>query len=332
MSMKKVLTLGEIMLRLSPPDNQRLAQANSFNFVFGGSEANVAAGLANFGVEVGHVTAFPEHDLGKAAVSHLRKNRIDTTFVKFLPGRLGVYFLEQGSGLRSSKIVYDRANSSFSSYDGSDENWEEILKEFGWVHWSGITPALSQESADLTLRILEAARKCSIPVSGDLNYRSNLWKYGKSPDEIMPRLMELTTHIIGGTRDFNQCLNENFQSLEEAMTFAFQHFQNLEMIVNTQRIVHSASHNTLSANAYTKDSSISTESIEIQNIIDRVGTGDAFASGLIFGLINRKSIQESLDFGLGAAVLKHSISGDVLIGSEEEIKEILEGKSGAIKR
>jgi len=300
--------------------------------VFGGSEANVAAGLANFGMEVAHVTAFPEHDLGEAAKSNLRKNGIDTTYVKFLPGRLGVYFLEQGSGLRSSKIVYDRANSSFSNYDGSDENWEEVLKEFDWVHWSGITPALSQESADLTRRILEAANKSAIPVSGDLNYRSNLWKYGKRPDEIMPPLMELTTHIIGGARDFNQCLNHSFHASEEVITFAFEHYQNLQMIINTQRIVHSASHNTLSANVYTKNSSISTNSIEIQNIIDRVGTGDAFASGLVFGLINGKSIQESLDFGLGAAVLKHSIPGDVLIGSEEEIKEILEGKSGAIKR
>jgi 2-dehydro-3-deoxygluconokinase len=330
--MKKVLTLGEIMLRLSPPDNQRLAQANSFNLVFGGSEANVAAGLANFGIAVTHVTAFPDHDLGKAAVSHLRKNGIDTSFVKFLPGRLGVYFLEQGSGLRGSKIVYDRSASSFSNYDGSDQNWEEILQGFDWVHWSGITPALSQASADLTWRILQAARNHQISVSGDLNYRSNLWNYGKRPDEIMPRLIELTTHIIGGKRDFNQCLNQNYQSFEEAGKSAFEQFENLEMIIKTNRIVHSASHNTLSAESFTKNSSYSTKKIEIQSIIDRVGTGDAFASGLIFGLINEKSIQDSLEFGLGSAVLKHSIPGDVLMGSEEEIKEILEGKSGAIKR
>lgn len=330
--MKKVLTLGEIMLRLSPPENQRLAQADSFKLVFGGSEANVAAGLTNFGMEVAHVTAFPAHDLGKAAEAHLRKNGIMTSYVKYLPGRLGVYYLEQGSGLRGSKIVYDRENSSFSLYDGSDENWEEVLEEFDWVHWSGITPALSQESADLTLRILEAARKHQLPVSGDLNYRSNLWKFGKSSFEIMPRLISLTTHIIGGTRDFNQCLNQNFQSLEEAISYAFDSFQNLQMIANTQRIVHSASHNSLAAKSHTKDASICTNLIDIQYIIDRVGTGDAFASGLIFGLINGKSVQESLNFGLGAAVLKHSIPGDVLIGTEDEIKEILEGKSGAIKR
>lgn len=330
--MKKVLTLGEIMLRLSPPDNQRLAQASSFDLVFGGSEANVAAGLSNFGIEVGHVTAFPEHELGHAAAANLRKNGVDTRFVKFLPGRLGLYFLEQGVGVRGSKIVYDRAESSFSKYDGRDENWGEILQGFDWVHWSGITPALSQESADLTLRILQAASRYNIPVSGDLNYRSNLWNYGKRPDEIMPELMKFTTHMIGGLRDFNQCLNKCFDTLEEGVGFAFENFEKLKVIINTQRIVHSASHNTLSANAYTKDSLFSSESYDIQYIIDRVGTGDAFASGLIFGLVNDKSIQESLDFGLGAAVLKHSIPGDILIGSEEEIKEILEGKSGAIKR
>ncbi|MCS5489532.1 sugar kinase [Algoriphagus limi] len=330
--MKSVLTLGEVMLRLSPPNHQRFAQATSLDLEFGGSEANVGAALANWGIHVRHVTSFPKNDLGHAAAAHLRKNGINDSLIHFTEGRMGVYFLEHGAASRGSKIIYDRAASSFSRFDGQGIDWKEVLKNTDWVHWSGISPAISQEAADLVFRILEAANALNIPVSGDLNYRSNLWNYGKQAHEIMPDLMKLTQVMIAGTRDFNQCLNRDFKSINEVKSFAFDTFPNLQTIVRTERQINSASHNDLAAHLYTKDQELSTETISVQPIIDRVGTGDAFAGGLIYGLLMNKSPKQSLDFALACSVYKHSIPGDVLIASIEEIEEVLRGNSGAIKR
>lgn len=330
--MKSVLTLGEVMLRLSPPNHQRFAQTTSLDLEFGGSEANVGAALANWGIHVRHVTAFPDNEFGYSAAAHLRKNGIYDSLIQFREGRMGLYFLEHGAAQRGSKIIYDRAGSSFSNYDGSEVDWNEVLRNTHWVHWSGISPAISQKSADLTLRILEAAHELGVRVSGDLNYRSNLWNYGKQPHEIMPKLMALTQVMIAGKRDFNQCLRKDFESFDQAKSFAFDTFHKLQMIVRTKREVHSASFNSLSAHLYTKDQEVSTETFEVQPIIDRVGTGDAFAGGLIYGLLMDQSLEHSLNFAIACSVFKHSIPGDILNGTVEEINEILQGNSGAIKR
>ncbi|SHO60146.1 sugar kinase [Algoriphagus zhangzhouensis] len=329
--MKKIITLGEVMLRLSPPGNSRFAQTDEFHVEFGGSEANVGSALAYWGESVSHVTAFPDHELGKRAAAQLRQNGISTEYVKFLPGRLGVYFLENGALQRSSKIIYDRFDSSFSQYDGSETDWDEEMKSVSWVHWSGISPAISQQSADLTKRILKAARSQNIPVSGDLNYRSNLWQYGKKAHEIMPELMELTTVMIAGARDFSQCLNKDFDSFEEAKTYAFETFKDLKYISKTNRITRSASDNAISGELYTAYEVFSSQNYDVNPIIDRVGTGDAYAAGLIYGLQNLEP-QEAIEFALASGVLKHSVPGDILLSSKEEVEEVAAGTSGKIKR
>ena len=330
--MKKIVTLGEVMLRLSPPDNQRFFQTNSFEVEFGGSEANVGAALAYWGMDVIHVTAFPDHEIGWAAKAQLRKNGIRTDFIPLNSGRMGVYFLEHGAMQRSSQIIYDRADSAFSKLDPSSLNWDEILEGADWLHWSGITPALSQNCADLTLEGLKRAREKGIKVSGDLNYRSNLWQYGKAPHEIMPELMGLTQVMIAGTRDFNQCLQEEVKSFSEARKMAFTRFKNLEYIVKTDRESHSSSHNTMSAAMFGPDNSFSSKEYDLTHIVDRVGTGDAFAGGLIYGLLTMQPAQ-AIEFAMAAGAIKHSVPGDVLLCSLQEVQDLANGEAvGKIKR
>ncbi len=330
--MKKIVTIGEVMLRLSPPGNQRFFQTNSFDVEFGGSEANVGAALSYWGEQVAHITAFPDHELGWAAAGSLRKNGIDTQFIPFIPGRMGVYYLEQGAMQRSSQVIYDRAGSAFANFDGKSLNWDSILADADWVHWSGITPALSQNCADLTLKALEKAQEMGIKVSGDLNYRSNLWQFGKAPHEIMPKLMDLTQVIIAGTRDFKQCLDEDFKSFTEVKNMAFERFKGLEFIVKTDRISHSSSNNTISASLYSKKKSYSSRSYELTHIVDRVGTGDAFAGGLIYGLLHLTP-KDAIEFAMAAGAIKHSVPGDILLCSLQEVNELAAGESGGkIKR
>ena len=330
--MKKIVTLGEVMLRLSPPGNQRFFQAQDLEMEFGGSEANVAAALAYWGMDVCHLTAFPDHELGWAAAGKLRKNGIDTRAISFIPGRMGIYFLEQGSMQRSSQIIYDRADSAFANFEGEDLDWESILEGVSCFHWSGITPALSQKCANLTLIALQKANEKGIRVSGDLNYRSNLWQYGKAPHQVMPQLMELTHIMIAGARDFRQCLNEEFKSFSDSKKMAFDRFSKLEYLVKTDRISHSSSVNSLSASLYGRKKSYNSKSYELTHIVDRVGSGDAFAGGLIYGLLHM-SPKEAIEFAMAAGVLKHSVPGDILYCSLQEIQELVAGEgNGKIKR
>jgi 2-dehydro-3-deoxygluconokinase len=330
--MKKIITLGEVMLRLSPPGNQRFFQTHSYDVEFGGSEANVGAALAYWGQHVAHLTAFPDQEIGWAAAGQLRKNGIDTRFIPFIPGRMGIYFLENGSMQRSSQVIYDRAGSAFASYDGGDLDWDAIFEGASWFHWSGITPALSKECAELTLKALEEARKRGVSVSGDLNYRSNLWKFGKEPHEVMPQLMELTNLFIAGTRDFKQCLNEEFEGFDAVREMAFKRFPDLKYLVKTDRESHSSSHNTLSAVLYEKETSHHSKSYDLTHIVDRVGTGDAFAGGLIYGLLHMEP-QEAIEFAMAAGAIKHSVPGDILLCSLQEIHDLASGEAvGKIKR
>lgn len=330
--MKKIVTIGEVMLRLSPPGNQRFFQTNTFEVEFGGSEANVGAALAYWGMQVAHITAFPDHEIGWSAAGSLRKNGIDTQFIPFVQGRMGVYYLEQGAMQRSSQVIYDRAGSAFANLDGEKLDWDSILEGVDWLHWSGITPALSQNCADLTLEALEKANQLGIKVSGDLNYRSNLWQFGKAPHDIMPKLMELTHVIIAGTRDFKQCLNEDYKSFTEVRNMAFEQYPKLEYIVKTDRISHSSSNNTISASIYSKKKTYSSRAYELTHIVDRVGTGDAFAGGLIYGLLH-VSPKEAIEFAMAAGAIKHSVPGDILLCSLQEVSELAAGEGGGkIKR
>jgi len=330
--MKKIVTVGEVMLRLSPPGNQRFFQTNQFDLEFGGSEANVAAALAYWGLDVSHLTAFPDHEIGWAAAGKLRKYGIDTRFIKYMEGRMGVYFLEHGAMQRSSQIIYDRAHSAFSQFTGEGLDWDSLLDNVSCVHWSGITPALSQACADLTHQLLLQANNRGILVCGDLNYRSNLWQYGKAPHVVMPKLMELSQVMIAGTRDFNQCLKEDFGSFQEAKRKVFDRFSNLEFLVKTDRVSHNSSANGFSASLYTRKKAIESKSYELTHMVDRVGSGDAFAAGLIYGLLYLKP-KEAIEFAVAAGVLKHSVPGDVLTCSLQEIQELVAGGgAGKIKR
>jgi 2-dehydro-3-deoxygluconokinase len=329
--MKKIVTLGEVMLRLSPPGNQRFFQADSFGIEFGGSEANVAAALAYWGMEAAHVTAFPDQELGWAAAGKLKKLGIDTRHISFLPGRMGIYFLEQGAMQRSSQVIYDRANSAFASFDGASLDWDQILDGVSCLHWSGITPALSQSCADLTRMALEKANEKGILVCGDLNYRSNLWQYGKAPHEVMPALMELSQVMIAGTRDFKQCLNEDFKNYLEVKRMAFDRFPKLDYLVKTDRSGDNASANTLTGILHARKKSFSSKTYELTHIVDRVGSGDAFAGGLIYGLLHLKP-KEAIEFAMAAGVLKHSVPGDVLLCTLQEVFDLVAGQGGKIKR
>ncbi len=330
--MKKIVTLGEVMLRLSPPGNQRFFQANSLEVEFGGSEANVGAALAYWGNDVVHLTAFPDHEMGLAAVSKLRKNGINTEFIQYNAGRLGIYFLEHGAMQRSSQVIYDRVGAAFALIDKDRFDWEAIFDGADWLHWSGISPALSQPAADFTLLALQEAFARGIMISGDLNYRSNLWQFGKKPYDIMPDLMKLTHVMIAGTRDFNQCLDMEFESFDKAKKHVFSHFPHLSYISKTDRKSHSSSHNTISGSLIGKNKTFKSKSYDLTHIVDRVGTGDAYAGGLIHGLLNLKP-KEAIEFAVAAGAIKHSVPGDVLLCSLEEVNDMVRGEAlGKIKR
>jgi 2-dehydro-3-deoxygluconokinase len=330
--MKKIVTLGEVMLRLSPPGKERFFQTDSFDVEYGGSEANVGAALAFWGNEVYHLTAFPDHEVGWAAAARLRRNGLKTDFVRFYPGKMGIYFLEEGAMQRSSQVIYDRTDSVFANFDGADLDWDKLLNGVEWLHWSGISPAISKASSDLTLKTLQEANQRGIKVSGDLNYRSNLWQFGKKPHEVMPALMELTHLMIAGKRDFSACLNRKFISFDEAKNHAFNQFPNLRFISKTERVSHSSSHNTLIGSLFAKDDFYTSKSYDLTHIVDRVGTGDAFAGGLIHGLLYLP-LQDAIDFAVAAGAIKHSVPGDVLLCTMSEIHELVKGESiGIIKR
>jgi 2-dehydro-3-deoxygluconokinase len=245
---------------------------------------------------------------------------------------MGIYFLEQGAMQRSSQVIYDRKDSAFSKFTGVGLDWDQLLNGVDCVHWSGISPALSQEVADLTLALLEQANARKILVCGDLNYRSNLWNYGKAPHEVMPKLMELTQVMIAGTRDFKQCLNQDFGSFLEVKRKVFDRFPKLDYLVKTDRESYSSSANSLTAGLHTRKKAFSSRTYELTHIVDRVGSGDAFAAGLIYGLLHLKP-KEAIEFAMAAGALKHSVPGDVLTCTLQEVQELVAGEgNGKIKR
>jgi len=327
--MKKIVTLGEVMLRLSTPDHERFMHASSFEIEFGGSEANVGATLASLGNHVIFLSSFPNHEIGEACVSKLRKNGLDTSFIQYFTGRIGTYFIEHGAMQRSSKIIYDRSDSVFARNACKNVDWDKVFHGVEWFHWSGITPALSQEAADFTLKALSECKEREIKVSADPSYRSNLWAYGKSPQEIMPELLSYSDLIIGGSRDFETCLG-----LETGVGFpeVFEKLPKLQWIAATSRQSLNASENEYSASFFSREKSFHSRKYHLNHIVDRVGTGDAFAGGLIHGLLN-ESEEKALALGVAASVMKHSIPGDVLHCSMEELEEIIDQETfGRIKR
>ncbi|MBS9522784.1 sugar kinase [Litoribacter alkaliphilus] len=323
----KVVTLGEVLMRLSTPSHKRFSQTDQFTLDFGGAEANVAVSLAQWGIATTHVTALPENDLGKAAISFLREHNVNTDQIYFAPGRMGLYFFENGTMQRSSRIIYDRFDSVFSDFSGDEIDWGQVFDGADCFHWTGITPALSANAAKLTLTALQAASQKGLLISGDINYRRNLWNYGKNPLDIMPELISYTNVIVAGITDLNNCLGiEEESDYEKACAHALSNNSSIKLITSTERNSISASHNQLKGMLYDGRNMHISKSYDITHIVDRIGGGDAYIAGLLYGLLNFTKI-EALEFATAASVLKHSISGDVNLASLEEVEALVRGEN-----
>ena len=339
---KKVVTLGEIMLRLSTPDHKRFVQADSFDVTYGGGEANVAAALCNYGLNGTFVTKVPNNPIGQSAINHLRRFGVDTQFIVRGGDRLGIYFLETGASMRASQVVYDRAGASIAEIDIAELDFDTIFEGADWFHTTGITPALSDKAAAVTEAALKAARAKGIVTSIDLNYRKKLWSKEKAR-EVMTRLCQYVDVCIGNEEDADTTLGfkaagtdvtkgelnlDGYKSVFEQMKEKF----GFKYIASTLRESHSASDNGWSALVYDGHDFYHTKSYEVR-IIDRVGSGDSFASGFIFGLVTGMPLSEAAEFGVAASALKHTIPGDLNHATLTEVKELMKGDgSGRVQR
>jgi 2-dehydro-3-deoxygluconokinase len=332
-----ILCFGEILLRLSPPAHQRFVQANHFEAIYGGSEANVAVSLAQLGLRVSYLSRVPDNELGQASLSAVARFGVCTDHVALGGDRLGIYFLEQGAGRRASKVLYDRAGSGMATLEPGMLDWWAALENVSWLHWSGITPALSQSAADALLEGLQIARERNIHISCDLNYRANLWKYGVAPRTIILTLMQLTDVLLGDQTAFDICCGIHSpddapaEDLLAAVHAAFPHLRHVAM---TRREGFSASHNTYQGFLFDGKQTFFSKKHDLPDMLDRIGGGDAFMTGLIFGLQKMgESPQATVEFATAAAALKHYVIGDFNLCSEAEVRALLDGHlGGRVKR
>jgi len=336
--MKKIITFGEVLLRLSTKDYLKFSQASEFNADFGGSELNVATSIVNFGINAEFITRLPDNDIGKSALLQMRKHNVATNNVVFGGERLGIYFLENGASVRGSKIVYDRQNSSFSTIKSGMINWESVFKEATWFHWSGITPGISQDAADVCLEAIKVASKLGITISTDFNYRANLWKYGKSPSEIMNEMISYCDVILAGDYASEQYFNivptgTSKRELELSLCeLLMERFPKVKKIAVTTRENLNALHNTWSAVLYAGSELYESITYDITHIVDRIGGGDSFMGALIYGL-NTYDDQKALDFAVAASCLKHTIYGDANLVTNAEVENLMAGnQSGRVSR
>ncbi len=345
--MKQVITFGEIMLRLAPQGFLRFSQAQNFQAIYGGGESNVAVSLANYGIPVQFVTRIPKNDIGQCAIMEMRKRSVGTEHVLYGGERLGIYFLETGAVTRASKVVYDRAHSSMATIRKGMIDWENVFKNAQWFHWTGITPAISQGAADACLEAIKMANKMGITVSTDLNYRKNLWNYGKDCSEIMPDLVEGCDIILGNEEDaekhfgikpedVNVTEGESMEAraYESVCKELMKRFPRAKKVIITLRGSISASHNSWSGVLYNGKELFEAPTYQITHIVDRVGGGDSFMGGLIYGLLEYEGDdQKALNFAVAASCLKHTIYGDANLVSKEEVEKLMAGDaSGRVSR
>ena len=342
---KKVVAFGEIMLRLSPPGFQRLIQARSFDVTFGGGEANVAVALANFGIPVDYMTRLPNNDLGDACLNYLRQFGVGTSKVVRGGDRLGIYFLESGAVQRGGKVVYDRSGSSIATIEPGMTDWNYVLSDASWLHITGITPAISKGCADSSLEAVKTAKQLGLTVSLDLNYRSKLWKWGKTARDVMGDLAKYSDVVIGNEEDAEKVFGiqapgvdvtagkvnpESYRSVAERLK---EQFPNIQKVAITVRGSISASHNTWSGVLLDNNGFYTGPVYDITHIVDRVGGGDAFAGGLIYALMKYDDPQKAVDFSVAAGCLKHTILGDMNLVSVSEVEGIMSGVvSGRVAR
>ena len=336
------------MLRLATPGFQRFIQSASLNATFGGGEANVAVSLANYGIDTEFVTRLPNNDIADWCVSELRKYNVGTKEIIRGGERVGIYFLETGAVARSSKVVYDRANSSIADIKPGMINWREVLKDADWFHWTGITPALSQGAADACLEAIKVANELGVTVSTDLNYRKNLWKYGKKASEVMPELVAGCDIILGNEEDAEKVFGikpegfnvehtggeVNAAEFQSVCVQLMNKFPRARKVIITLRGSINANHNTWGGVLYSNDTLHQSKRYDITHIVDRVGGGDSFMGGLIYGLLTyTDDDQKALDFAVAASCLKHTIYGDFNLVTVSEVENLMKGDgSGRVMR
>ncbi len=324
-----IVTFGESLMRLSPPDHLRFQQTAAFDLVYGGAEANVAVSLANFGLPVEYVTRLPKNELGLSCIQSLRQYGVGIDFVDFGGERFGIYFLEIGAGNRPSKVIYDRADSSFATIDENTFHWERVFEGASWFHWSGINPAVSASAAKVTAQAVTAARNAGLIISCDLNYRHSLWQWGKTPSEVMPGLVEQcsvlaanTAYLMLGLPDLP--MGKTAEEAIEACTQLASLYPNLKQITMTCREEVSAVEQRFTAVLWQSGQTYISTTFSLTNVVDRVGAGDAFMAGLIYSLITfPNEPQRTINFAAASAVLKHTIKGDANLVSVKEIDQLL---------
>ncbi|PID60917.1 2-dehydro-3-deoxygluconokinase [candidate division KSB3 bacterium] len=342
--MKRFITFGEIMLRLKSPGHERFFQSSMLEATFGGGEANVAVGLARLGLKTAFVSAIPANPVGDCCIGELRKHGVETSFIARQGDRLGVYFLEAGANQRPSVVVYDRAHSAIAQMKVGDIDWDKVFEGAAWFHISGITPAISLSSSELSLAAVKAAQSKALTVSCDLNFRKKLWKYGKAAPEVMGELVKFVDIAIANEEDCQKSLGiqvdvdvesgelrtEKYRELSNTVLAAYP---NLKKIAITMRESHSADNNGWSAVLNNREEFLLSQKYEIHDIVDRVGGGDSFATGLIYGLNTFENDRNALEFAVAASCLKHSIPGDLPLISVSEVEELLKsGGSGRVQR
>lgn len=331
--MANVVTFGEIMMRLTAPGQQRFGQATSLGITYGGGEANTAAALAQMGVSAAHVTVFPDNDLGRAAAAFFQKAGVDASNFGFGPGRLGLYFMEVGAGIRPSRIVYDRYESAFAYLDPGQLDWPRIFEGARWFHWTGITPAVSASAAAACKDAVLAARALGVTISADVNYRRVLWQYGKKASEIMPELVENCDIIVcteGDAADIFGIQSVDFQDMARQMK---QRFPQLKKIIATRRDTLSANHNRLTGLCFDGEGYYESPTFDLNPIVDRIGGGDAFMAGFIYGSLHFEDPVKALSFATAASALKHTIEGDFNLASAAEVAQVMNGDvSGRLLR
>jgi len=346
--MKKVITFGEIMLRLAPPGFLRFSQATQFEAMYGGGESNVAVSLANYGVPVDFVTRLPDNDIGASAMMELRKRGVGVDQIIYGGDRLGIYFLETGAVSRGSKVIYDRAHSAMSEIRVGMIDWKTVFKDVGWFHWTGITPAISKGAADACLEAVKVASEMGITVSTDLNYRAKLWNYGGDREKIMTELTSYCDIILGNEEDAEKHFGIKPEGLDittqgsDVKAEAFlsvckqmmAKFPKAKKVITTLRGSISASHNTWAGVLYDGSNMYQSPQYQITDIVDRVGGGDSFMGGLIYGLMQYpQDDQHALNFAVAASCLKHTIKGDANLVSIEEVEKLMGGDaSGRVAR
>ncbi len=344
--MNKIVTFGEIMLRLATPGRLRFSQVDAFEATFGGGEANVAVSLANYGMKAEFVTRLPQNDIADRCIAELRARGVETANIVRGGSRIGIYFLETGAVFRPSKVIYDRAGSSLAEMEPGMIDWRKVLDGAAWFHWTGITPAVSQAAADACIEAVTVASEMGISVSCDLNYRKNLWKYGKTASEVMPALVEKCDVIIGNEEDAEKVFGIKPAAFDAEHTGGHvdgAHFEDVcrqlasrfpraKKVSLTLRGSLSADHNTWGACMLADDQFHLSQRYDITHIVDRVGAGDSFAGGLIYGLLTRDDAS-ALDWAVAASALKHTIAGDFNLATPAEIDALMAGNtSGRVTR